>query len=249
MLRPHQWSHFAVEEVDERVPDVRISPAIREALVALDRIHLPDVFRRRGHGDESSSQDVPRSVLRGVAVSHERGESGTPERFNVSEARVRVEALPLDSTVIAAQAGEGWVLIPRRKLRERLEKIRAGDIGLNFKSLSLPWEDAAQTRRSRGQPRSFQIQSVTEHGQSLLPILESLSAARDSSGRSPLRSRWTTLRALQDERRRPTERPGFPIPQEVMDHRPEVGPSIGPRLVLGQFADSTERGPQGGLLA
>ena len=38
---------FTVEEVDERVPDVRISPAIREALVALDRFHLPDVFRKR----------------------------------------------------------------------------------------------------------------------------------------------------------------------------------------------------------
>ena len=35
------------QEVDERVPDFSISPAIREALMALDRIHLPDVFRRR----------------------------------------------------------------------------------------------------------------------------------------------------------------------------------------------------------
>ena len=40
---------FTVEEVDERVPDVRISPAIREASVALDRFHLPDGVSQKGH--------------------------------------------------------------------------------------------------------------------------------------------------------------------------------------------------------
>ena len=35
---------LAVDEVDVRIPDVRISPAIREALTMLDAIHLPDVF-------------------------------------------------------------------------------------------------------------------------------------------------------------------------------------------------------------
>ena len=38
---------LAVDEVDERIPDVSISPAIREVLRTLDAIYLPDVFRKR----------------------------------------------------------------------------------------------------------------------------------------------------------------------------------------------------------
>ena len=53
---------LAVDEVDERIPDVRISPAIREALRTLDAIHLPDV-PQEGHGDESSSHIFERSTL------------------------------------------------------------------------------------------------------------------------------------------------------------------------------------------
>ena len=118
---------FAVEEVDERVPDVRISPAIREALMVLGQDSSPRRVSQKGHSDESSPQDVPRSVLCGVEVSHERGESRAP-RVQRSEARARVEALPLDSTVTVAQAGEGWSH-PEKKAAREVSEIRAGTLG------------------------------------------------------------------------------------------------------------------------
>ena len=93
-------------EVDERIPDVRISLAIREALFMLDAIHLPDVFRRRAT-DECPSQNCQRSVRSGFEVGHERRESGTP-RVQRVEANTRVKAFCVDSMVASAQTTEGW---------------------------------------------------------------------------------------------------------------------------------------------
>ena len=159
---------FAVEEVDERVPDVRISPAIREALVALDRIHLPDVFRRR-----ATVMRVPRKMFRGAycaALRLAMNEVRVGRReFNVLKQERGWKLFLLIPRLLLHRPARGG-LIPRRKLRERFEKFAQGrwvELQVAFVA-----EDAAQTRRSRvSRTRS---DSVTEqHGQSLLPILES----------------------------------------------------------------------------
>ena len=54
-----------VEEFDDRIPNVRISHAIREALL-LDGINLRDVFRRRATVMTVSTQDVLWRILRGL---------------------------------------------------------------------------------------------------------------------------------------------------------------------------------------
>ena len=50
-----------VEEFDDRIPNVRISHAIREALLSLDGINLRDVFRRR-----ATVMKVPPKMFRGA---------------------------------------------------------------------------------------------------------------------------------------------------------------------------------------
>ena len=60
-----------VEEFDDRIPNVRISHAIREALISLDGINLRDVFRRRATVMKGSAQDVPWRILRGIEIRHE----------------------------------------------------------------------------------------------------------------------------------------------------------------------------------
>ena len=50
-----------VEEFDDRIPNVRISHAIQEALISLDGINLRDVFRRR-----TTVMKVPPKMFRGA---------------------------------------------------------------------------------------------------------------------------------------------------------------------------------------
>ena len=121
---------FAVEEVDERVPDVRISPAIREALVALDRIHLPDVFRRR-----ATVMRVPPKMFRGaycaaLRLAMNEVRAGRRE-FNVLKQERGWKLFLFDSTVTAAQAGEGAVSSREESCARGLRNSRR-DVGLNF---------------------------------------------------------------------------------------------------------------------
>ena len=214
---------FAVEEVDERVPDVRISPAIREAMVTLDRIHLPDVFRRR-----ATVLRAPPKLFRGAYCAVLRlvmneVRAGRRE-FNVLKQERGWKLFLLIPRLLLHRPARGG-LIPRRKLRERFEKFVQGhwvELQVAFAAM----EDAAQTRRSRvSRTRSDTVGHRTARAESLAH-LGHLSAARTALEGAPCApGGGITLRGLQDERRRP-QRARVPIPQEVMDHRPEVDPSI-----------------------
>ena len=115
---------FTVDEVDERIPHIRISPAIREALTTLDAIHLPDVFRNR-----ATVMRVPPKILRGaycaawrLAMNEVR--AGRRESNVLKQVRGWKLFLLIPRLLLHRPRVSG--LIPRWKLRERFEKFSQG---------------------------------------------------------------------------------------------------------------------------
>ena len=121
----------------------------------------------------------------------------------------------------------GAGLIPRMKLRERFEKFSQGrwfelQIAGGTGGLGRS-HDTSTSRRRRRSPDSI-VHRVARA--KTLTHLGELSAARNALEGAPCAPGDNiTLRALQDESHRP-KHPRFPVPREVLEHRPEVEPAL-----------------------
>ena len=213
---------LAVDEVDERIPDVRISPAILEALRMLDAIHLPDVFRKR-----ATVMKVPPKFLRGdcpaLRLAMNEVRAGRQESNVLKQVRGWKFFLFIPRLLLNRPKRGG--LIPRRKLCERFEKFSQGRwFELQIAGGIVAGEpDTSASRRRRRSPVSI-VHRVARA--ETLAHLGELSAARNALEGDPCAPGDNiTLRALQDESRRP-QHPRFPVPREVLEHRPEVEPAL-----------------------
>ena len=113
-----------VEEFDDRIPNVRISHAIREALFSLDGRNLRDVFRRR-----ATVMKVPPKMFRGAycaALRFAMNEVRTGCRESNVEKQARGWKLFLLIPRLLLHRPARGGLIPRGKLRERFEMFAQG---------------------------------------------------------------------------------------------------------------------------
>ena len=144
-----------VEEFDDRIPNVRISHAIREALLSLDGINLRDVFRRK-----ATVMKVPPKMFRGAYCAALRF-AMNEVRIGCRESNVEKQArgwklfLLIPRLLLHRPARGG--LIPRGKLRERFEKFAQGRwVELQTVSATLE-EDAHTARIRRGRRRQDSV--------------------------------------------------------------------------------------------
>ena len=212
-------------EVEPDTMPARI-PSVRRAFESLDSIDLREVFARK-----AVVMKVPPRFLKGaycaalrmamIEVRHGRLDRNVERQLRGWKLFFLVPRL-----LLHRQARGG--LISKNKLRERFVAFAEGRWMELWRECITNEENAREIRSRRGRTHmSDSLGKRVTRAQSLAFMVE-LSAARTALEGAPCApGDEFTLRALQDERRRQREvRTPLPLPEDVVNFRPEEAPNL-----------------------